>query len=434
MSARHFFRNNWPTVAIAVTAAAIACAAVVLLSNLPPHTIVMATGPEGGTYYELGKRYRALLARDNIEVQLVPTAGSIENLAKLLDPRSGVGVALMQGGIGTPAAADRLESLGTVFYEPYWWFLRSEIADGGVPRLLGRKISIGAEGSGTRALSLQMLGRVGINAQNTQLLALSPRETAEQLEAGDIDVAFLIAAWGSPVVQQLFADDRIALSSYQRADALIALFPFLTKLVVPQGAIDLLKNKPPADITLIGSKASLIVRNDLHPAIQYLLLNAATEIHSEASIFNRANAFPAAEAVDVPLSSEAVRFYKSGRPILHEYFPFWMAELIGKLIILLIPILGVLYPMTRFLPRVYDWAVRSKILRVYGELRLLEDRTSGGQGTESDRRELADALDRLEEQVNRLKMPLSYSSMMYELRTHIGLVRQGLAKRAAAKS
>jgi hypothetical protein len=181
---------------------------------------------------------------------------------------------------------------------------------------------------------------------------------------------------------------------------------------------------------LIATKASLVVRKDLHPAIQYLLLNAAAKIHSGPSIFNRANAFPAAEAIDVPLSDEALRFYKSGRPFLHDYFPFWMAALIGKLIILLIPILGVLYPMIRFLPRLYDWMIRSKILRMYGELRLLEGELTSTRTTVRKSGEMVTQLDRLEEEANHLKIPVAYSSMVYELRNHIGLVREGLKKRA----
>jgi hypothetical protein len=233
------------------------------------------------------------------------------------------------------------------------------------------------------------------------------------------------------VVLQLLADDRVVLSSYPRADALVGFYPFLTKLVVPRGGADLRTDKPTSDVTLIASKASLVVRKDLHSAIQYLLLNVATKIHASASIFNHANEFPAAEEVDVPLSSEAQRFYKSGLPILHEYFPFWIAELMGKIIILFIPIFGILYPMIHFLPRVYDWTVRSKVLRVYGELRLLEeDVTSRAQYGEWGKRKMSAQLDRLEEQVNHLRMPVAYASLLYELRTHIGLVREGLKKQA----
>jgi TRAP transporter TAXI family solute receptor len=431
MSLKHFAQNHWPSIAIAAATAVIAFAALVMLFTLPPRSIVMATGPEGGNYYELGERYRKVLADEGVKVQLLPTAGSAENLAKLRDPNSGVSVALMQGGVISQKTASGLESLGTIFYEPYWWFRRSEIKEEGVAGLRGRKISIGPEGSGTQALSLPMLARAGINGQNSELLSLSPRATAEKLLAGDIDAAFLVASWQSPVVQQLLTDDRVVLSGYARADALVALYPFLTKLVVPRGVVDLAKDKPPSDVTLIASKASLVVRGDLHPAIQYLLLNAASEIHSRDTIFNRGNEFPAAEGVELPLSSEALRYYKSGLPFLHEYFTFWVAELIGRLAILLIPIFGVLLPMMHFLPRIYDWAMRSRILRLYGELRLLEDETSRAQA--SDKHAMIAQLGRLEEQVNHLKMPVAYANMLYELRAHIELVREGLKKHADFK-
>jgi TRAP-type uncharacterized transport system substrate-binding protein len=430
MPAREFLRHNWPAITIAVTSTAIGCAALLMLSSMPPHTIVMATGPEGGSYHEIGQRYRALLARSNVEVRLVPTAGSVESLGLLLDPHSGTSVAFIQGGATVAGAASGLESLGTVFNEPMWWFRRREIQDVGLLGLRGKRISIGREVSGTRALALQVIRRAGIEGQVGALLDLPPLVAAEKLSAGEIDVAFIMASWDSAVVQKLLADERVGLSGYPRLDALVALYPFLHKVVVPRGAADLARDRPPADVALIAAKASLVVRKDLHPALQYLLLNAAAEIHSGASIFRRAGEFPAPEAVDFPLSSEAQRFYRSGLPFLHEYFPFWMAALMGKLFILLIPILGVLYPMMRFLPRLYDWLMRSKILRMYGELRLLEDEMASECGAASDTREVTARLDRLEVQANQLRVPRSYASMLYMLRNHIDLVRAGLRKRA----
>jgi hypothetical protein len=311
-----------------------------------------------------------------------------------------------------------------------WWFHKREIRGVGVDGLRGRKISIGPDGSGTRALSLELIKRTGMEGQVGEWLALSPRAASEKLLAGEIDVAFVMSSWESPVVQQLLADERVGLSGFPHADAFVALYPFLHKVVVPRGVTDLVRDQPPADVVLIATKASLVVRDDLHPAIQYLLLNAAVEIHSGPSIFNRANEFPAPEAIDIPLSNEALRFYKSGLPFLHDYFPFWMAALIGKLIILLIPILGVLYPMMRFLPRLYDWVMRSKVLRMYGELRLLEDEMTTARSSGRDTREMVARLDRLEEQVNHLRMPVAYASMLYMLRNHIDLVREGLQKHA----
>jgi TRAP transporter TAXI family solute receptor len=433
MRTRDFLRRHWPTITITVTIAAIALAVIAILRNMPPHRIVMATGPEGGTYYEVGKRYQAALAREGVEVQLVPTLGSVENLAMLRDPHSGVSVALIQGGIATGENTSGLESLGTVFYEPLWWFRRHEIQDIGVDGLRGRKISIGPEGSGTRALMLELFKRAGIEQQVGELSALEARAAAEKILAGEIDVVFMISSSEAPVIKQLLADERVTLSPYTRADALVTLYPFLNKMVLPRGAANYAKDLPRTDVALISTKASLVVREDLHPAIQYLLLNAAVKIHSGASILRHANEFPAPEAVDIPLSNEALRFYKSGLPILNDYFPFWMASLMGKLFILLIPILGVLYPMMRFLPRLYDWVMRSKVLRMYGELRLLEDQLTTAPNTGGDTREMIAQLDRLEEQANHLRVPVAYASMLYMLRNHIDLVREGLKKHHANK-
>jgi TRAP-type uncharacterized transport system substrate-binding protein len=425
---RYFLQHNWPTITIGVTAAVIACAAIVTLRNMPPHLIVMGTGREGDAYHEIGERYRAALARENVEVRLLPTAGSAENLSLLRDQHSAVSVAPIEGGILGVGDASGVESLGTVFYEPLWWFHRREVRAEGADALRGQKISIGPEGSGTRALTLELIKRTGMEAQFSEVLALAPPAAGEKLLAGEIDSAFIMAAWESPVVQQLLADERVALSSFLHADAFVALYPFLTKLVVPRGVTDIAKDRPPADVILIATKASMVVRKDLHPAIQYLLLNAATQIHSGPSIFHRANQFPAAEAIDIPLSNEAQRFYKSGPPFLNDYLPFWMAALIGKLVILLIPILGVLYPMMRFLPRLYDWAMRSKVLRMYGELRLLEDEITIARNEGRDTGEMVARLDHLEEHANRLRMPVAYASMLYMLRNHIELVREGLKK------
>jgi TRAP transporter TAXI family solute receptor len=432
MAARDLLRNNWPAITIAVTAAAIACMAIVMLRSMPPRMIVMATGPEGGFYYELGERYRAVLSEAGVEVRLIPTAGSQENLALLLDPRSGVSVALMQGGIVRAAESSELESLGTIFYEPLWWFHRREIKAVGLAGLQGQKVSIGPEGSGTRALCLELLKRSGVERQLNlgELLALPPQAAAEKLLAGEIDVAFMMASWGAPVVQQLLTDERITLSGYVRADALVAFYPFLNKVMIPRGGIDFAKDQPPSDVPLIAAKASLMVRKDLHTAIDYLLLNAAVQIHSEPSMFQHANEFPAAEAIGIPLSNEALRFYKSGQPLLHDYLPFWMAVLTGKLIVLLIPILGVLYPMMRSLPRLYDWVMRSKVLRMYGELNLLEHEMTDACGAGRDTRDMVARLERLEERANHLRMPVAYVSRLYDLRNHIDLVREGLKKHA----
>jgi TRAP transporter TAXI family solute receptor len=430
MAVREFLRSNWHVVTIAVTAGVIACAAVFLVNTMPPRSITMATGPEGGGYHEIGKRYQALLASKGVELKLVRSAGSVENLALLRDPRSGVEVALVQGGTVGKQAGE-LESLGTLFYEPLWIFHRGGLQDSAMlAALRGLKVSIGPVGSGSRALIVQLLERNEVDQNVGEFLALPPHEAADKLLAGEIDAAAMLASWDAPAVQKLIADERVELLSLTRADAYVALYPFLSKATVPRGVGDLANDRPPADVTLFAAKASLVVRKELHPAIQYLLLSTAMQVHSGVSMFNRSGRFPAAEGIELPLSTEAVQFYKSGLPFLQNNLPFWMASLAGRLLVLLIPIVAVLYPMMRFLPALYGWLMRRKIARLYGELRFLEDEIAGaGAGNAA---QLIARLDHLESQANQLRMPIAYESLLYLLRTHIGVVRNRLAGRARA--
>jgi TRAP-type uncharacterized transport system substrate-binding protein len=422
VTAGQYLRRHWLPVALLAAGALILAAAIVLLRTMPPGTITMATGSEGGTYHEVGKYYRTILAQAGVELRLVPTDGAVENLALLRDPRSGVNVALVQGGNARESDANLIESLGTLFYEPLWLFYRRELRPLDIDSLHGRKVSIGPLGSGTHALALDLLQRSGADRHAAELLALGTQATEEKLLSGEIDAAMMMVSWDSPVVKRLLTDERIELASFRHADAYVALFPYLSKVILPAGVADLAKKRPPEDIVLVAPKASLIVQKDFYTAIQFLLLNTAVQVHSGPGIFQRAGQFPAAEAIDIPLSDEAQQFYKTGRPFLNNLLPFWMAALMGRLLVLLIPVVGVLYPLLRFTPALYDWAMRRKIARIYGELRFLESELEE-RGAQFDHNEAAERLDRLERQMNQLKVPVAYASMLYLLRDHIALVR-----------
>jgi TRAP-type uncharacterized transport system substrate-binding protein len=427
MAGKKFIQANWHFVTTAVITSVILGVVLLVLDTMPPREIVMATGPEGSGYGKLGKQYQEALARAGERLRLVETAGSVENLALLRDPGSGVTAALIQDGTVGKEEDTQLESLGTLFYEPVWVFHRGDIQSVTPDALQGRKVSIGPVGSGSRALLLELFKRNGVDQAVGELLALPPRAAADKLLAGEIDVAAFLAQWDSPVVQQLIADDRVALSSFPRADAYVALYPFLNKVTVPRGVGDLAKDLPPEDVTLFAPKTSLVVRKEMHSAVQDLLLSAAAKIHSGVGVFHHAGRFPAAEGVDLTLSDVAVQFYKSGRPLLQNNFPFWMASLIGHLLVLLVPILAVVYPLMRFLPALYGWLMRAKIARLYGELRFLEDEI--GTATQGEGGNLIERLDRLEKQASELRMPIAYEGMMYLLRNHITAVRERLKAR-----
>jgi TRAP-type uncharacterized transport system substrate-binding protein len=416
----------WSYLAIAATVAILLGAGVFVWESLPPRTIVMATGAEGGANYEFGLRYREALAREGVKLVLQPTTGSLDNLRRLRDSRSGVSVGFIQGGTTTRKESPELESLGTVFYEPLWLFRRAEIGTGPLS-FRGRRVSIGPEGSGGRELALQIMSRTKIDTIVGELSGFTPQAAAEKLIGGEIDAAFIVTGWGSPAIQSLLGTKGIELDSYLYADALIAIFPFLHKLVLPAGVFDLVTTRPPADVVLLAATASLAVRADLHPALQYLLLDAAAQIHSQPGIFQKAGQFPAAEAIDLPLSGEAERFYKNGRPFLQGYLPFWIATLVEKILVVLIPLAVLLYPAFRFLPQMYDWMMQLKIRRLYDEIRSIENDMEV-QGPQFDTEAMNAKLDQIDQRANHLELPTVYASSLYTLRSHIDLVRARLAK------
>jgi TRAP-type uncharacterized transport system substrate-binding protein len=426
MTARDYLQRFWRHFTIVGLVMILLGASVFVVKTLPPRTIVMATGAEGGANHEMGIRYRAILAQSGVKLQLLPTTGGLENLARLRDPKSGVSVGFIQSGTTSKKESPDLESLGTVSYEPLWLFYRSEIGEG-IQALRGRRISIGPEGSGTRALALELVKRLKLASSLGELLDFTPQVAAEKLIVGDIDVAFIVTAWDSPVVQHLITAKGIEPASFPRADAYVALYPFLNKLVLPAGVGDLSMNRPPADVVLLAAKASLAVRADLHPAIQHLLLSAAVQIHSQPGIFQKAGQFPAAESIDLPLSDEAQRFYKTGRPFLQEHLPFWIATLVERVLVVFVPLAALLLPMSKFLPQIYDWFMRSKIMRLYDEMRLIESEMEA-QGQGHDASVINAKLDQLDQRANRLSLPTTYASMLYGLRSHIDLIRGRLAR------
>ena len=422
----NYLQKFWRYLSVAATIAILIGAGVFVFKSLPPRTIVMATGAEGGANYELGARYREILAKEGVELQLQPTSGSLENLRRLRDPNSRVSVGFIQGGTTTRKESPELESLGTIFYEPLWLFRRVEVGEG-AQGLRGRRVSIGPEGSGGRALALQILSRTRLDSIIGELSGFTPQVAAEKLIAGEIDAAFIVTGWESPVVQSLLNSKGIEADSSLHADALVAIYPFLHKLVLPAGVVDLSTNRPPTDVVLLAPKASLAVRADLNSALQYLLLDAAVQIHSQPGIFQKPGQFPAAEAIDLPLSGEAHRFYKSGRPFLQGYLPFWIATLVEKILVVLIPLAALVYPVFKLLPQMYDWMMQLKIRRLYDEIRSIESEMEA-QGPEFDANALNAKLDQIDQRANHLQLPTVYASSLYTLRSHIDLVRTRLSK------
>lgn len=417
----------WILVAAAALVTAVVWLAFALLKPTPPRVVTMATAAEGSISAELGKRYREILARDGVELRLSPSAGAVAYVERLRDPKSGVSVAIIPNGITTARDSPELVSLGTLFYEPLWIFSRGRALVQRERLFRKLRISVGAEGSGSRAFSVEFLARLGIaDGRNASLLALSSRDAGEKLVRGEIDAAILLDAWESPLVRELLAARDLNLVNASRADSWVALYPYLNKVVLPAGVADMARNVPPESVTLLAPKASLVVREDLHPAIQYLLLQAAAQIHSGPGVFHKAGEFPAPESIDLPLSDQARQFYKTGPPFLQRHLPFWLAILIQQLLVLLIPVLGLLYPLLRFAPAAFDWAMRRKLFKLYRELKLLDDELATHRPHRVE--DLTARLERLEEEVDHLWLPISFRPLLYQLRMHISLVRERMKR------
>jgi TRAP-type uncharacterized transport system substrate-binding protein len=411
------------SIAVVALTAGITGLIFAVFSPTPPRSVKMAVNPQGSYSAELAHQYRSLLAKDGIDLELVPSAGAVQSLAFLQDAKSGVSIAIIPSGTANEYKSPELTSLGTLFYEPLWCFSKSKVIRT-YEDLAGLNISIGPASSGAHALSEEFLARVGIvDGKSAKLYSWPAEKAGAALLNGEIDAAILLDTSEAPVVHELLTAKDVIVNSVARADAFVALYPFLSKLTLPAGVVDMKNNRPPNDVILLATEANLVVRNDLHPAIQYRLLEAASHIHSRARLFQTAGRFPAAEANDLPLSVHARQFYKTGPPFLQRHLPFWLAVLVQQLLVLLIPIVGVAYPILQFSPRVYDWIQQRRIYMLYSELMRIEaDMVS--VLPRSDSKGLIECLDQLEHRANQLSLPQPYLPLLYSLKLHISMVRQ----------
>lgn len=391
----------------------------------PPRTVTMMTGAPGGGYAMFGELYRAALAREGVELVLLPSSGSIENLRGLMT--EDVDLAFIQSGIAHEPDSRDLVSLGSMYFEPVWIFHRLPDPLTRLSQVNGHSIATGEPGSGTQLLALQMLADSGVALNSPGLKMIGGNEAANALLDGTVDAAFIISGSESPVIQRLLGAPGIHIAELKHTAAYTKRIPHLDTAVLPEGAIDLVKVSPPRDVHLLGASANLVARADLHPAIISLLLQSAREIHASPGLFQRAGEYPKITGRDLPPSDVAQRLYETGPPFLQRYLPFWLAILVDRLLVALIPLIALMIPLTRVLPAVYSWRMRSRIYRWYGEMKFLEDRINP-QTSDEEIEEYLKQLDHIEELANHRRIPLSYNSELYTLREHIQLIREKLFK------
>ncbi len=403
------------------------------LNPHPPKTVTLATGPAQSAYEEFGKRYQKALAVDGIHVRLLPSEGSSHNLELLREGKADV--AFVQGGTAElhPDDADELLSLGSLFVEPVWLFYRTETAARtyNTPRidslrqLRGWRVNVGSDGSGVPRLMERLLDANKVAPGSVQMSRLEQTPATVEFLAGRIDALVFASAPESLMVQMLLQTPGVQLLDFAQHEAYARRFPFLTPVTLPRGVVDLAANVPTRDVRLVASTTSLFARDDAHPALLTLFAQNAQRLHSSPGWFNRAREFPNMRHSELPIAKEGERAINEPVPMMQRYLPFWLANLIERMWLVLGILLAALLPLSRIVPPLYQFRVRSRVFRWYGRLREIEDTV---ESQPAEHPEMLKALDALEAQVEKVTVPLSYADELYALRNHIHLVRKKLLR------
>lgn len=399
----------------------------------PPDSFVMSTGREEGAYHAVGLRYQEILARQGIKVELRTSAGAVENLNRLADEKSDVEVGLVQAGTGAADEYPGLVTLGSVYYEPIWIFYRGPRIEDELRRLRGKRIAIGAVGSGTHKIATQLLLVNDAWSPPTYISDLSGEAGATALRQGKLDVLITVGPVESATIRSLLHDPDIRLMSFDRTAAFTNVFPYLSVVKLPEGGINIQRNIPPNDVTLLAPTANVVVKEDLHPALVDLLMQSMAEVHGGRGLLHKAGEFPVPRDTEFPASKEAQRYYKSGPPFLQRYMPFWAATLVDRVIVLLVPLLIVLLPILRLAPTIYFWRVRSRIHRWYGELKFLELEIKERFDPNEIKR-YVESLDNLDVRAYSRPLPIAFTGEVYTLRQHIEMIRQLIRLRISENS
>lgn len=406
------------------------------ISPAPPSHVEMTTGAVDGAAHQFALKYQAYLKANRVTLELKPSTGSVQNLDRL---NAGIPIGFVQGGLGILSidsqksdADTPLRSLGVVGYEPIWLFAPSgELAKKltqGLGVLAGKNVAIGAEGSGTRKVALDLLQSYGVTAANATFSADGGMTAANALLAKKLDAVIIIGAPQTPAVQLLLEKPEVQLVSIEHAEGIARRLPYMSLVTLKAGSVNPQRDLPAQDIALLSTTANLVVRDDLHPALAYLLLEAARDVHKGATLLNKPAEFPNPRGTDFPLADEAQRYYKEGRPFLQRYLPYWAANALQRLIIILVPLLAIAIPVLKTIPSLLDFKEKNRLYRRYGVLLDLERDLRARQLNASEILEASAKLDQVEQDISEMKFSLDFSDRIYTLRQHVDYVRGQLQK------
>jgi TRAP-type uncharacterized transport system substrate-binding protein len=410
-----------------LTIAVIALGVFLFFYLAPPNTVSMTSGPKGSSFERYAEKYAKILQRQHVTLRIVPSEGSVENIKRLADPASRINIGFVQGGVNKDIKTEHLVSLGSVSYVPIFVFYRSGSNLERLSQLAGQRIAVGEVGSGSHTLSLLLLAANGIEPGGpTKLLEMDSDEAAKAILSGKVDAVFLMGdSVSTDLIRQLLHTPGISIFDFTQADAFARRIAYLNKITLPKGSIDFGKGTPAHDVFLLAPTVELIAREDLHPALSDLLLEAATEVHSGPGLFRSKGEFPAPVEQEIRISNDASRFYKSGKSFFYRYLPFWLASLVSRIVVVLVPMIILLLPGMRLIPAIYRWRFRSRIFKWYRALLVIE-RDLLTELAPDTRKELLERLDNIEAEVHKMKVPASFADQFYGLRGHITFVHARL--------
>ena len=403
------------------------------LDPTPPKTVVLATGPAQSAYEAFGRRYAQALEREGIHVKLLPSDGSSHNLALIRNGQADLG--FVQGGTADIGADDQeaIVSLGSLFVEPLWLFYREARARqqhpsgrlDGLSDLRGWRVNVGSAGSGVPRLFTTLLDINHLAEKDLRLSEMDQTPATVAFLNGKLDALVFASAPESPMVQMLLQTPGVKLLPFPQGEAYSRRLPYLTPVLMPQGMVDLANNLPSRDVKLVATTTSLLANADTHPAVLQLFAQTATELHGQAGWFSRARQYPNLDHSEVPIATEAERAIKGGQPFLQRHLPFWLANLIERMWLAMGLILALALPLSRVVPPLYTFRIRSRVFRWYAQLRDIEQRQEAGGAAVAD---LLREVDALEAKVEQVVVPLSYTDELYALRGNIHLVRKKLLR------
>jgi TRAP-type uncharacterized transport system substrate-binding protein len=402
--------------------------ALIYFIPAPPSTVTMATAFKGSSFEYYGQRYREIFARSHVQLELRETEGAVENVQRLQDPESGVQIALVLGGVSNGEHAPGVLSLGTIYNTPFWIFYSSNEPFDRLSQLKGKRIAVGPVGSGTRSSAEQILGKGGVNSTTATLLPFGGTAAVAALNDGKVDVVWIGGSPDATAVHSLLRNPHVRLMSLPMAEALTRIFPELVRLVLPQGVIDIDQIIPPNDVVLIGSTAKVLVRSDLHPQIVELLLQTMVEAHGGSNIFQRSGEFPNSTDPEYPVAPAAIDFYKTGPSFTQRHLPLWLSVHVQRAIAVLVAGIAIGLPLFRFLPVIYQWIARRRLMYWYGKLKALE---ASFDADPNDKYfpEKKIEIEQIEDAVSHIRFPLTFTDQLYNLRSHIDIVRRKITSR-----